>query len=112
MPSDLNNLYVDLGKAAGSIYIEAKKIIAKGGQDVVRDAQAFCPVRTGNLKNSISVDYGANGLSFEAGPTMNYGMWVECGTSRMAPRAFLGPAFDRNVPQIVGELDRLGGKVI
>jgi HK97 gp10 family phage protein len=110
--SDLNRLAVDLHHAGLLMAANASKIVRKGGQDVVRDAQAFAVVRTGAMKNSIGVDYGADGLSFEAGPTVSYAPHVEFGTSRMAPRAFMGPAFDRNVPQIVAELGLLGGSVL
>jgi HK97 gp10 family phage protein len=110
--SDLNRLEVDLLGAGFAVAQGASKIVRKGGQDVVRDAQAFAVVRTGAMKNSVGVDYGFDGLSFEAGPTVSYAPYIEFGTSRIAPRAFMGPAFDRNVPQIVAELGLLGGSVL
>src|SRR4051794_24712803 len=112
MASDLNRLEFDLRQAGFRVAAQASRVIRKTGQDVVRDAQTFCPVDTGNLKSSISVDYSLNGLAFEAGPTAIYGGFVENGTSRMAPHAYLGPAFDRNVPGAVTALGLLGARVI
>jgi len=112
MPSGLNRLEFDLMQAGLVVAHQASRIIQKTGHDVVRDAQAFCPVRTGNLRSSISVDFRYNGLEFEAGPTAFYGGFIENGTSRIAPRAYLGPAFDRNVPGVVTALGLLGATVI
>lgn len=112
MASDLNRLEVDLYQAGVIVVARASRVIRKTGQDVVRDAQAFCPVDTGNLKSSIGVDYDLDGLGFEAGPTADYGRYVEEGTSRMAPHAYLGPAFDRNLPAAIAALEVLGATVI
>jgi HK97 gp10 family phage protein len=112
MASDLNRLEFDLQQAGFVVAHQASRIVVKTGHDVVRDAQAMCPVDTGNLRSSISVDFRYNGLEFEAGPTASYGRFVEEGTSRMAPHAYLGPAFDRNVPGAVTALGVLGATVI
>jgi HK97 gp10 family phage protein len=110
--SGLNRLEVDLGEASAEVAARASSVVRAAGQMVVRDAQAMAPVDTGALRASISVDYGNGGMSFEAGPTVSYGKFVEQGTSRMAPHAFLGPAFDRNVPGAVTALGLLGARVI
>lgn len=110
--SGLNRLELDLKEASVRVAAQASTVIRATGQAVVRDAQALAPVDTGALRASISVDYGNGGLSFEAGPTVSYGGFLEFGTSRMAPHAYLGPAFDRNVPGAVTALGVLGAKVI
>lgn len=112
MESSLTRLELDLRAAGLVVAHRASQIVRKTGNDVVRDAQTFSPVRTGNLRSSIGVDFDSNGLGFEAGPTAIYGRFVEEGTSRMAPQAFLGPAFDRNAPQAVAALELLGASVI
>ena len=55
-------------------------------------AKEDCPVDTGRLRNSIShaVDMGDN--SVYIGSNVEYAAFVELGTSRMAPRPYLGPA--------------------
>lgn len=112
MVSDLNRLEMDLGRASLEVIGRAVTVVRKTGMDVVRDGQMFCPVDTGNLRSSIGVDYDTDGLGFEAGPTANYGHFVEYGTSRMAPHAYMGPAFDRNIVGAVAALTLLGGSVL
>lgn len=112
MASGLNRLEADLGRASFEAAAQAAAVVRKVGMDVVRDAQALCPVDTGFLKSSIGVDFDPDGLGFEAGPTAHYGKWVEEGTSRMAPHAYLGPAFDRNIPGAVAALGALGARVL
>lgn len=63
--------------------------------------------RTGNLRNSIQGEVEQIALDILEGVAwagMEYGKWVELGTSRMAPHAFLGPALEKNFEQIVKEL--------
>lgn len=112
MASDLNRLEFDLRQAGLVVAHRASRVIRKVGEDVVRDAQVFCPVDSGNLKSTIGVDFETNGMGFEAGPTASYGKFVEEGTSRMAPYAYLGPAFDRNVPGAVAALGLLGATLL
>lgn len=112
MASDLNRLEIDLREASLRVAAQASTVIRRTGQAVVHDAMALAPVDTGALRASISVDYDNDGLGFEAGPTVSYGGYLEFGTSRMAPRAYLGPAFDRNVPGAVAGLTALGGNVL
>lgn len=112
MATGLNRLEIDLMRAGHITAVRAATVIRKTGMDVVRDAQLMCPVDTGNLRSSIGVDYDNDGLGFEAGPTASYGRYVEEGTSRMAPHAYLGPAFDRRVPSAVAALGLLGGRVL
>lgn len=108
----LNTLSADLTRAGLVTAHKASKAVQKTGMDLVHDAQAFCPVDTGNLRSSIGVDFDGDGLGFEAGPTANYGGYVEFGTSRMAPHAYMGPAFDRQAPAFVAAAEELGGSIL
>jgi HK97 gp10 family phage protein len=108
----LNTLSADLTHAGLIIAHKGAKATRKLGQDVVHDGQVFCPVDTGNLRNGIGVDYDGDGLGFEAGPTANYGPYVEFGTSKMAPHAFMGPALDHNTPAVVAAVEELGGSIL
>jgi HK97 gp10 family phage protein len=110
--SELNTLAADLTGAGFRLAAQGARAVRKTGADVVRDGQAFAPVDTGNLRNGIGVDYDGDGLGFEAGPTASYAPYVEWGTSRMAPHAFMGPAFDRNVPPFVAAVQELGGSIL
>lgn len=54
-------------------------------------AKTLCPVDTGRLRSSIThaVTGGQGGLACRVGSNVHYAPWVELGTRRMAPRAFL-----------------------
>lgn len=99
--SELRSLGHDLTRAGAKAQAGARMVVAKTAADITADAKAFAPVDTGNLRASIGHDlFEGNGeTSAEIGPTTNYGGFVEWGTSRMAPQPYLGPAFDRRVPQ-------------
>lgn len=108
--SALNRFEMELGQVPADVTRQLRPVVKKTGFDVVGNAQRIVPVDTGNLKNGIGVDFDSDGLGFTAGPTASYGGYVEFGTSRMAPRAYMGPSFDRFIPQAVeaaGEI--LGG---
>ncbi|QFG09554.1 tail completion or Neck1 protein [Arthrobacter phage TripleJ] len=110
--SDINRLSGSLAQAAVNIGRGAQVVVRKAAIDTERDAKNFAPVDTGNLKSSIGHsdlrNVGQSGsLEAEVGPTANYGHYVEFGTSRMAPRAFLGPALDRNAPAFAQALEQL-----
>lgn len=96
--SDLNRLSADLGNASRKVLPLARIVIQKSAADIKRDAQAFAPVDTGNLRSSIGYETRELGtaVTAEIGPTASYGAFVEFGTSRMGPHAYMGPALDRN----------------
>ncbi|QAY69990.1 HK97-gp10 family putative phage morphogenesis protein [Xylanimonas protaetiae] len=87
----------DVAEQAGPV---VELVVRKTALDVERDAKTLAPVDTGNLRASISMDVEATDstVSAEIGPTASYGLFLEVGTSRMAPRPFMGPALDRNAP--------------
>lgn len=109
---ELLRLADDLGDAGPQVEDRCKRVVEKTGHDVVSDAQALAPVDTGNLKNSISVDFDADGLGFEAGPTANYAHFLEWGTSRMAPQPYMIPAFDRRIEPAIEALGQVAGRIL
>jgi hypothetical protein len=106
------------------------RAVARNGFKVVQTAQVLAPVDTGALKSSIGVDI--EGMSYEAGPTVEYGAYVELGTSGPypirnpfgwgddvvimhpgnAPEPYLGPAFDVNLPSVVDEIGDAGEGIL
>lgn len=72
------------------------KAIAKAltmiGQSAEDNAKSICPTRTGRLKNSITnaIDTEANAVYI--GTNVEYGPYVELGTSRRNPHPYLKPA--------------------
>jgi HK97 gp10 family phage protein len=65
-------------------------------QKIVGDAKAVVPVRTGRLQQSIS--WWGGGGEYHVGSPVEYAGYVEYGTSRMTPRAYLTPSLIQNVP--------------
>lgn len=114
MSDELANLAADLRDAGEKAQNMAADAIAKTAADISSDAKVFAPVRTGNLRASIGYDVieDSGGVSAEIGPTVDYATYLEHGTSTMAPRKFLGPAFDRRTPYLEQALRSIGGEVI
>lgn len=99
--TEVAKLAADLGQvASGSVGAGAALVVRKTAANVERDAKILAPVDTGNLRNSISTDVTGDGrhrsVSAEIGPTADYGIYLERGTSHMPPHPFMGPAFDRH----------------
>ena len=100
---DLRKLAADIRKAAKGTGQRAQAVVRKTAVDIESTAKQIAPVDTGNLKGSIGHSdlrtVGRSGsLSVEIGPTASYGVFVELGTSRMAPQPFMGPAADLITP--------------
>jgi HK97 gp10 family phage protein len=108
---DLNGLAVDLGRAGPVTAVKVQRAVDAGSARIQGLGQGFAPVDTGNLRSSITRTVGV--LAAEVGPTANYGLYVEVGTSRMAPSAYMGPAFDQVAPDFYAAVaqaaDPLGG---
>ena len=71
--------------------------IGKSALNIQFGAKKRCPVRTGALRNSITVDfYGV--MSAQIGPHMPYAPYVEYGTRKMRAQPYLFPAFEEERP--------------
>lgn len=112
----IESLYKDLSNAPRVVVEGAKVVIKKVALDIERNAKAIVPVKTGNLKNSIGHSdmrqLSAEHLQVDIGPTANYGIYVELGTSRMAPQAFMGPSLDRFSPVFEQAMQQLGERAL
>ena len=111
---ELRALAADLGEASASAQLKATQVVQKSAFDVQRLAAERAPVRTGFLASSIGVDFDSgDGLTATIGPAASYGLFVEAGTSRpMAPRPYLGPAFDAVAPGFTAAMEQLGGDIL
>lgn len=91
----------DLRKAPGRVGAKVSRALRAGAYRMEATAKAAAPVDTGALKSSISTSFEGGGrygaIAAVIGPTVDYGLWQEIGTSRMPPQPYLGPAFDRHI---------------
>lgn len=110
--SEIGRLVADLGNAGQRAVERTRLVVSKNGHDVVSTAQQHVPVDTGFLKSSISVDFDADRLGYEAGPTALYGGYVELGTTRMAPQPYLFPAFDQHLPTAISALEQVAAGIL
>lgn len=80
-----------------------RAVLDKSAADVTSTAQANAPVDTGTLRASYNRTSGGDAALMwsEVKPGVNYAIYVELGTSRMAPRPHLFPALDQHGPQFV-----------
>jgi HK97 gp10 family phage protein len=69
-------------------------------------AKQLCPVDTGRLRSSIQ--YTNMGLMKSmTGTDVFYGFFLEFGTRKMSPRAFLRPAFEKARVELIQNLKAL-----
>ena len=114
--TQVNHLAVTLERSGAAVGALASAAIRKTAHDIEADAKALCPVDTGFLKGSISTTISGDGrfgeMTAEIGPTAEYGIYQELGTSVMAAQPYLGPAFDRRAPLLERALGEAGVKAI
>jgi HK97 gp10 family phage protein len=108
---ELNTVAAELRTAQARIGAKGSAVVRASALKVETWGKAFAPVKTGHLKGTIGVDFHGDGRSgameAEIGPTAAYGRYVEFGTSRMAPQAYMGPALDRVSPDFVAACEAI-----
>lgn len=78
--ADLSSLAADLARASGTAMTQAaQQVIRQAALEVQAAAQAAAPVRTGALRQSISIGY-PEPLTAVIGPHVDYGAYQEYGT--------------------------------
>ena len=101
---------------------ELKRILVKSSLQMERDAKinatTYPRVRTGRLRSSINgfttMKMGESRVFLMAGgrvggSEVNYARFVEHGTSRIAPRRYLGRSFDKELKRLPDRLSDLLG---
>lgn len=105
-----------LSTAGARVGAKASAALRKTVFDIEADAKQLAPYETGNLKSSISSTITGDGrfgsMTAEVGPTAEYGIYQEFGTSVMAANPFMGPAFDRRVPGYTAALAQIADEAI
>ena len=95
-----------LDQAASRVEGLAGQVVRKTAHDVQADAQSRAPVDTGALRSSIRAA-PRGPLEAEVSPSVNYGIYVEMGTSRMAPQPYLLPALDAKTGPFITAMERV-----
>jgi HK97 gp10 family phage protein len=104
--SEVKHLAADLYAAPAKAEAGAIGAVHETVSDTERDAKAFAPVLTGELKERI--EGRALGLLGEVVSGAPYSEYVEDGTSDTAPQPFMGPALELNAPGLEGQLGDIG----
>lgn len=100
MAIEAGNIKLDtamLDKITAEMQPKASAIVERRGFAVVADWAGSVPVDTGAYRNSITAESHMEGnMTFVAQDGVEYGVFVELGTSRMAARPALVPALEKN----------------
>ena len=117
--SEVRALGSRMQSAGGRVGLRAAAALRKTAYDIEADAKALAPVASmetsgyvgGNLRNSISTSISGDGrtgaMTVEVGPTAEYGIHQEYGTSTQPGTPFMGPAFDRRAPRYTAALAQI-----
>lgn len=101
-----------LGEAAVIIHgaavrsIQSKDGVKKlvGGREIIVSLPGNPPnTQTGRLVKSIKIVLNKAELTAQVGSNLFYAFYLEFGTSKMAARPWLGPAFQKN-KKVIGEI--------
>lgn len=85
----------DFARIARDLRPALQAVVAETAVNVSGDAKQRAPVRTGNLRRSIITRHHGGLLSIVSSD-VEYGPYVEYGTSKMPARPFLLPALEAN----------------
>ncbi len=109
----LSRLGSQLTEASVVVAERTSAAVRKTAMDIEATAKQLAPVDTGFLRSSISTTVRGRGVSTTAvvGPTAEYGIYQELGTSRMAAHPYLAPAFDQKIPQLQRALTQVVGRI-
>lgn len=112
--SDVRGYCSRLTASGPRVGAKAAAALRKTAMDIEADAKALAPVDTGALRSSISStitgDGRMGGMEAVVGPTVEYGIYQEFGTSTQPGQPYLGPAFDRRAPGFAAALARLASE--
>lgn len=98
---ELSKELAELSKSADPA--RRKDALEDGAEIIVARARSLAPVRTGLLKREGIVKGNITGDFVDVGWTDDgfYGRFLEYGTSKMAPRSHLRPAYEQTKTQVV-----------
>jgi len=86
---------------------DVKVVVQYHGSEMQTTAKEVCPVDTGDLKGSISLELTNNGFSAEVEPHQDYAAYVEYGTRYMSAQPYMRPAFIQQSARFKDDLKKL-----
>lgn len=114
--SEIARLGEDFRQVSRASGKAAREVVRKTARDITGTAKSLAPVDTGHLKASIGhsdLRLPAQGvIEAEIGPTADYGIFLEIGTSRMAPQPYMAPAAERHEPAFVKAMSTIIGDTL
>lgn len=109
---EIRVLAADLSRAGPRAEAQARQIVPRFGAALTNLMQAKAPVDTGFLRASIHGVVGNGGLSYTASASAEYAVFLEYGTSRMPPQAFINPSADEIEEPFSAAIERIGGEML
>lgn len=111
--NQLNAIAAEFDQAAYSTIPRAVALLQIEGDELGRIARDLCPRgETGELADSIWATVDPVRLSVEVGPWAFYGHFVEFGTSKMAPKPYMGPAADQREQAFLDAVAAMGAEIL
>lgn len=110
----LREVQVRLNGASRAAVPLLRSVVEKSTREVEADAKSLAPVDTGALRSSIAstISGGGSTITGEVQPGVNYAIYQEMGTSRMAAQPFLFPALERQAGPFQAAVAQVMGRVL
>lgn len=101
---DLEAFAAKLDQAGDVLVREAPKILGEVAKAIADDARELAPQGpTGDLKASVASH--SEGLTAVVEAPIRYAIFVEYGTSKMAPQPFMTPALEAHEDELADKLE-------
>jgi HK97 gp10 family phage protein len=110
--SEVDKLAADLAVAGPRQVLFATKALQKTAHDVEATGKQLAAVDTGDMRDSIGIDWDLPKLEAVIGPTVDYAPYVEFGTSKQAPQPFMEPALKRHEQGYYSAMERVAGGML
>lgn len=118
--SEINTLAADIAEAGVVAGFKIVGVVEDSCRNVEEQAKAFAPrTRLPHYARTITHDVtvgteivGEVGPDADVNGQANLAPIFEYGTADLAPRAHMGPAFDREVPEFVRRVADIGGGLL